>query len=81
MFCLSYNILTITLTVQNHCQGEGYTLVTRDDGQAVCYFYMDRDYISTVINNGDNDFNYVQSKQMCENKVKLLNIVSINYDR
>ena len=70
MFDIANNIFPITLIVQNHCQGDGYTLATRDDGQAVCYFYMDRDYISTTISSGDDDFNYAQSKQMCEDKVK-----------
>ena len=45
--------------VQTNCQGQGYTLATRDDGQPICYFYM---------NEVDDDLDYDQSKQMCADK-------------
>ena len=63
------SIFLFILIVQNGCQGDGYTLATRDDGQDICYFYMDKDYVKTK--RGDHyDLNYVNSKQICEDKVK-----------
>ena len=54
--------------VQSNCQGQGYTLATRDDGQPICYFYMDGDYIRRKKPDYDDDLDYEQSKQMCADK-------------
>ena len=54
--------------VQTNCQGQGYTLATRDDGQPICYFYMDEDYIRKNRPDHDDDLDYDQSKQMCADK-------------
>ena len=54
--------------VQNNCQGQGYTLATRDDGQPICYFYMDKDYIRKNKPDNDDELDYEESKQMCADK-------------
>ena len=70
IYLISNAHITITILiyqVQTNCQGDGYTLATRDDGQSICYFYMDRNYIKKH-KPDDNDLNYEQSKQMCADK-------------
>ena len=70
--CLLFRIFELkqyfySIEVQNNCQGQGYTLATRDDGQSICYFYMDREYIR-LHNPDDDGLDYEQSKKMCTDK-------------
>ena len=51
--------------VEKQCQGEGYTLTTRDDGEPICYYYID-----DVESDGDKYLDYYQSKARCEQRGK-----------
>ena len=57
-----YSFLKI-FKVEKQCQGKGYTLATRDDGEPICYFYIDD-------TGGDKYLDYYQSKAMCEKRGK-----------
>ena len=51
--------------MEKQCQGEGFTLATRDDGEPICYYYID-----DVESDGDKYLDYYQSKARCEQRGK-----------
>ena len=55
------------ILVESQCQGPGYSLATRDDGQLICYYYIND--LSGMADD-DNYLNYEQSKQICEQRGK-----------
>ena len=43
-------------------------MTTRDDGEPICYYYIDD--IESVSSGGDKHLDYYQSKAMCEQRGK-----------
>ena len=62
---LKVDFIHFNCKVEKQCQGEGYTLTTRDDGEPICYYYID-----DVESDGDKYLDYYQSKARCEQRGK-----------